>query len=138
VDYDTISAEVRRLSYDLLGAAQTAVAAEQARLRRLAAEIKDDVSRRSALARIDALPGLVAGPRLGTSPQYEQAVALVGRAHGLTGPVTDRIAEARRIREAIGELARQAPTDESTTILRMNSTVARMIEDLEAGTRRRR
>jgi hypothetical protein len=135
MDYDTISAEVRRLSYALDGTDPAAVAAEQARLRELAAAIADEVSRRSALARVDALPRLIGGPRPGTSPQYEEASTLVGRAHGLTGPAVERIVEAGQIRARIAELADQAPASESTTILRMNSSIARLIEDLEAAGR---
>lgn len=135
MDYETVSAEVRRLSYDLRGAGEATVAAEQSRLRGLADQIEDEVSRRSAHARVEALPRLLGGPKLGTSPEYAEAVTLVGRAHGLTGPATQRLSEARQIRARIRELAGQAPANESAVILRMNSSVARMIDDLETGGR---
>lgn len=135
MDYHTISAEVRRLSYALEGAGDAAVAAEQTRLREQAAQIVDERSRRSALARVDALPRLIGGPHPGNSPQYQEASSLAGRAHGLTGSPAEQIAEAGRIHDRIAELAAEVPPDESTTILRMNSSIARMIEDLKAGRR---
>lgn len=138
MNYETVSAEVRRLSYDLRGADDATVAAEQARLRALADQIEDEVSRRSARARVDALPIRLAGPKLGTSPEYAEATSLAGRAHGLTslsGPAEQQLAEAHRIRTRIGELAHQAPAAEQMTILRMNSSVARVIAHLESGGR---
>lgn len=135
MDYEEVSAEVRRLSHELRDAVPAQIGAEQARLRELAATIEDDVSRRSALARVSALPRLIGGPRPGSSPQYDEATNLAGRAHGLVGTPQERIAEATRLRHRIAELAAQAPVAESGAILRMNGSITRLIADLEASGR---
>ena len=89
MDYDTISAEVRRLSYALDGADPAAVAAEQARLRELAAGIADEVSRRSALARVDALPRSVSQLTASSKGQRRgnRSVVTIGPAYTTSGPV---------------------------------------------------
>ncbi len=135
MDYEEVSAEVRRLSHALRDATPAEIEAEQARLRAAAETIGDDVSRRSALARVSALPRLIGGPRPGSSPQYDEATSLAGRAHGLVGTPEERIAEAARLRERITELAAQAPVQESGAILRMNGSISRLIADLEASGR---
>lgn len=135
MDYEEVSAEVRRLSHELRDATPDQITAAQDRLRGMAATIGDDVSRRSALARVSALPRLIGGPRPGTSPQYDEATSLAGRAHGLVGTPAERIAEAARLRDRITELAAQAPVGESGAILRMNGSITRLIADLEASGR---
>ena len=142
MDYEEVSAEVRRLAQELRDAGPARVDAEQTRLRELAATIQDDVSRRSALARVSALPRLIGGPHPGSSPQYVEATSLAGRAHGLAGRAhgsggsfEERVAEAARIRDRIAELAAQAPAGESGTILRMTGSITRLIGDLEASGR---
>ena len=135
MDYEEVSAEVRRLAQELRDAGPARVGAEQTRLRELAATIHDDVSRHSALARVAALPRLIGGPHPGSSPQYVEATSLAGRAHGLVGSSEERIAEAVRIRERIAELATEAPAGESGTISRMTGSITRLIGDLEASGR---
>jgi hypothetical protein len=131
VNYEIIDAEVVHLIYELQTADDETIASHQARLRAMAEQIPDDLWRRRALQRVGTLPELIR-PRLGTSPQYSQAVTLVGRAHGLEGPVDERIAEVKRTKRLVAELARQAPRHEYMTIMRMNSSLVRMIERLES------
>lgn len=131
MDYDTIDAEVRQLIYELLDADDEVIASHQARLRVMAEQIPDDLWRRRALQRVGTLPALIR-PNLGTSPQYSEAVTIVGRAHGLQGPADERLAELRRTKSRVAELARQAPRDEYMTIMRMNSSLKRLIQRLES------
>lgn len=132
MDYETIRAEVVELSYRLWDADDETIAEHQARLQALAEQIPDELWRRRALQRVRKLPQLVR-PRLGSSPQYSQAVTLVGRAHGLEGPVEARIAELDRTMTQVAELARQAPRSEYMAILRMNSSLKRLIAHLASG-----
>jgi hypothetical protein len=131
MDYETIDAEVADLVYQLQTADQETIAAHQTRLRAMAGQIADELWRRRALQRVDKLPELIR-PRPGTSPEYSRAVTLVGRAHGLEGPVEARIAELERTKQLVAELARQAPPGEYLTIMRMNGSLVRMIERLES------
>jgi hypothetical protein len=133
MDYDAVDAEVQELSYTLRDADAATVTAEVDRLRGLAGQIADETARRRALARIERLPQLIAGPPVGTSPQYERATQLVGAAHSAQGTPDDRIAFAERATAELTRLAGEAPPNEAGTILRMNSSLARLIEDLRAG-----
>lgn len=131
MDYETLSAEVLRLADSLHDADDATVAAEVRRLKGLAAQIPDEMSRTHALARAERLPELIAGPRVGSSEQYERAVQLMGEAHGFEGTPEERIAFADDAATKIAALAEQAPARESMTILRMNSSLARLIEELQ-------
>jgi hypothetical protein len=130
MDYDTVDAEVRELAHRLSDPDDPALATETERLTALAEQIEDDVWRQRALARVRRLPDLVAGPQTGASPQYAEASALVADAIAATGSPAERIAEAERTAAAVAALADHAPVRESLTILRMNSTLARLIEEL--------
>ncbi len=128
MDYETIDAELQELTFTLRGADEAVVKANMTRLRGMAEQISDDQWRRRALQRIEKLPALIAGPQPGKSPQYSEAVILVARVHGDERPLPERIAEAERTKAKVAELARQAHSDERMTILRMNSSIARLIE----------
>jgi|SRR6266508_1520717 hypothetical protein len=133
MDYDTIEDEIQDLIWDLQDADQATIAGHVGRLRAKAVHITDDRWRQNALERIDALPRLVAGPPLGRSPQYSQAVRLAAQVHGATGSIEERIAAAERTATEIAELARRAPADEYMVIKRMNSSIARIIDALRRG-----
>ena len=130
MDYDTVDAEVRELAHKLSDPDDPALATETARLTELAEQIVDEVWRQRALARVRRLPDLIAGPQTGTSPQYDEASALVAEALGATGSPAERIEQAERTAATVAGLADQAPVPESGTILRMNSALARLIEEL--------
>lgn len=130
MDYQTVDTQVRALSDSLRGADQATIAAEVDRLKNLAALIPDDLWRARALARAERLPEMVTGPPAGTSEQFERAVQLQGQAASAQGSTQERIAVAEAAIRAIAELADQAPAREAGTILRMNSSLARLIEEL--------
>jgi hypothetical protein len=130
MDYQTVDAQVRALSDSLRGADQATIAAEVDRLTNLAALIPDELWRARALARAARLPELITGPSAGTSEQFERAVQLQGQAVSAQGSPQERIAVAESAIRAIAELAEQAPEREAATILRMNSSLARLIEEL--------
>jgi hypothetical protein len=132
--YEAIDAEVRRLTTALRDAPESAVAAEQDRLRQRAAEITTDLWRSRALRRIDELARLVAKPGIGSSPEYRQANALAGRVLAQThDDPAGRIAEAEQAIAEIDELARHAPGEESMVIRRLNSPLLRLVEQLRLG-----
>lgn len=137
MDYDTVDAQVRELSDSLQGADHATVAAEVSRLKGLAAKIPDALWRARALARVDRLPELISGPAAGASAQFERAAGLVGDVMGAQGSPEERIAAAERAIREIADLAEQAPAEESGTILRMNSSLARLIEELRIDGRQR-
>lgn len=128
VDYDDVDAQVLALADSLQGADEATVAAEVDRLKALAEQITDDRSRELAVIRAGKLPELISGPQPGTSPQYWRASTLLAQVLSDHGSAADQIAHAERVKAEIGELARQAPRRESMTILRMNSTLMRLIE----------
>ena|SRR5690349_5476180 len=130
MDYEALSAEVLLLSDRLDDADEATVAAEVERLTALAAQIPDDFSRMRAMARVASLPELIWGPAVGQSEQYEEAVHLVGSAMSASGTPAERIALADQVATKIADLAAAAPPRESGTILRMNSSVARLILEL--------
>jgi len=132
MDYETVNEQILNLAWDLRTADDATVADHQARLRLMAEQITDDLWRRRALQRVNKLPELIRGPQPGKSPEYSQAVSLVGRAHGLEGPTDERIAELKRTKRMVADLARQAPRNEYMTIMRMNSSLVRLIEWLES------
>jgi predicted RNase H-like nuclease len=132
VQYETVEAELQRLIDNLYGAAPAVVRAETDRLRALAEQVQDERGRERALFRAAQLPRLVAGPLTGTSPQYEQAQFLLGRALAGTGPAETRIPEIERIINQIGDLANQAPSREAGAIRRTTSTLLRLIDELRA------
>ncbi|MFI5697522.1 hypothetical protein ACIA58_37035 [Kribbella sp. NPDC051586] len=128
VDYDSVDAQVRELADSLRDADEATVAAEVTRLTALAEQIADERSRNLAVIRAGKLPELIRGPQPGTSPQYERAASLVTQVVNDQGPAADQIDHAERAITEIGALARQAPPRELRTILRMNSTLKRLIE----------
>jgi hypothetical protein len=130
VDYETVETELQRLVDDLYDADPATIQAQTTRLRRLAERIDDDTWRHRAIRRAEQLPSLVAGPPAGTSEQYRRAEQLLGEAMGGQGPVDARIARVEQITRAIWELAQQAPAQEAGAIMRMNNSLARLIEDL--------
>ncbi|MFC0627717.1 hypothetical protein [Kribbella deserti] len=130
MDFETVDTQVRALSESLHGADEATIAAEVDRLKNLAALIPDDLWRARALARAERLPELITGPTAGTSEQFERAVQLQGEAMSAQGSPQERMAVAEAAIRAIAELADQAPAREAGTILRMNSSLARLIEDL--------
>lgn len=132
LDYDAADAQVLALSDALRGADAATVAAEVTRLKYLAAQITDEYSRRRALIRVEKLPELIHGPRPGTSPQYDRATRLVGQVMSGSGTPGERVDQAERAITEIGALAQQAPARESGTIMRMNSSLTRLIEALRA------
>jgi hypothetical protein len=131
VDYDTVDAQVRELSDSLQGADRATVAAEVSRLRGLAARIPDQLWRARAMARVDRLPELISGAAAGGSEQFERATQLVGDVMGAQGSPDERIAAAELAIREIATLADHAPAEESGTILRMNSSLARLVEELQ-------
>ncbi|MGW7682093.1 hypothetical protein ACWGID_15215 [Kribbella sp. NPDC054772] len=128
MDFDTVDAQVIALAESLREADEATVAAEVARLKALAEQIDDERSRRLALIRAQKLPELISGPKAGTSPEYWRAASLVTQVVNDSGSPADQIAHAERAIREIGTLARQAPRREFRTILRMNSTLKRLIE----------
>ncbi|HZX05042.1 hypothetical protein [Kribbella sp.] len=130
VDYDTVDAQVLALADSLSEADDATVAAEVARLKALAEQIPDEDDRRLAVIRVQKLPELIRGPQPGTSSQYWRAASLVTQAVNDNGSTADRIAHAERAKSEIAALSEQAPVRESMTILRMNSTLVRLIERL--------
>jgi hypothetical protein len=73
------------------------------------------------------------GAQPGASPQYWQAARLVTQVVNDKGSAADRIAHAERAKSEIAALSKQAPVRESLTILRMNSTLVRLVERLREG-----
>jgi hypothetical protein len=130
VNFDAVEAQVRELSVSLRGADEATVAAEVARLKELASRITDEQSRSLALIRAEKLPEFISGPKPGTSPQYWRAAELVTEVVNSKGSPADRIAAAEQAKSEIAALSKQAPQRESMTILRMNSTLVRLIERL--------
>jgi hypothetical protein len=128
VRYDDVDAQVLDLADELQDADEATIAGEVARLTALAEQIEDESSRRRAVIRAQKLPELIRGPRPGSSPQYRQASTLLAQVLNNHGPAADQIAHAERVQAEIGALARQAPPRESRTILRMNSTLQRLVE----------
>jgi hypothetical protein len=135
VEYDLIEAELQRLADTLYGAEPAAIQAESDRLRQLAEQIDDELWRRRAVVRATQLPSLVAGPAGGSSDQFRYAEQLAGQALNVQGTAEERIAEVERIMQQIGELSEQAPRQESTAILRLNTPLARLVEHLRQGAR---
>lgn len=138
VQYDDVDAQVLGLADSLQGADEATVGAEVARLKTLAEQIADERSRQLALIRVQKLPELIRGPRPGTSPEYWRASTVLAQVINDKGSPAEQIAHAERAIAEIGELSRQAPLRESRTILRMNSTLKRLIdrrrrEGLEGG-----
>lgn len=130
-----MDAQVRELSDSLQGADRATVAAEVSRLRGLAALIPDELWRARAVARVDRLPELISGPAAEGSEQFERATQLVGEVMGAQGSPDERIAAAELAIREIATLADQAPAEESGTILRMNSSLARLVEELRVDSR---
>lgn len=128
VRYDDVDAQVLDLADELQDADEATVAAEVARLTALAEQIEDESSRRRAVIRAEKLPELIRGPQPGTSSEYWRAAALVTQVVNDEGTSTEQITHAERAITEIGALARQAPRHEFRTILRMNSTLKRLIE----------
>ncbi|MFG1906420.1 hypothetical protein [Kribbella sp. NPDC048928] len=132
MDYETLDAEIRALSDRMEDADEATIAAEVERLKRLAAQIPDELGRARGLARAERLPELIVGPAPGTSEQYLRATHLLGIAMGSDGTPAERIDLAERTATEIALLAEAAPYRESNTILRMNSALARLIHELSA------
>ncbi|TDW15721.1 hypothetical protein EV650_7213 [Kribbella kalugense] len=130
MDFEAFDAQLLELADSLLGADEATVTAEVARLKALAEQITDERSRRLALIRAEKLPQLIEGPKPGTSPQFQRASALVAQVLGDKSSPAERIAHAGRAKAEIAALSKQAPPRESMTILRMNSTLVRLIERL--------
>ncbi|MFD7160247.1 hypothetical protein ACFV9C_37050 [Kribbella sp. NPDC059898] len=130
VDYDAVNAQVKSLAESLRGADDATVSAEMERLERLAEQIADEASRTMALIRVRKLPELINGPKAPTSPEFWRASTLLAQVLVDKGTPAERIAHAERVKREIGELSRQAPVRESMTVLRLNSTLARLIERL--------
>ncbi|GAA1586514.1 MULTISPECIES: hypothetical protein [Kribbella] len=128
VDYDTVDTQVRALADSLGEADEATVAAEVSRLKALAEKIADEDDRRMAVIRVEKLPELISGPQPGTSPQYWRAASLVTQVINDKGTPAEQIEHAERAVSEIGTLARSAPEREFRTILRMNSTLKRLIE----------
>jgi hypothetical protein len=128
VDYDAFDAQLLELADSLQGADEATVAAEVARMKALAEQISDERSRGHALIRAGKLPELINGPKPGTSPQYWRATTLMAQVINDEGSSSDQIEHAERVITEIGALARQAPPREFRTILRMNSTLKRLID----------
>jgi hypothetical protein len=128
VDYDAFDAQLIELADSLRGADEATVAAEVARMKAMAEQITDERSRDLALIRAGKLPELISGPQPGTSPQYWRASTLLTQVINNPGSAADQIDHAERTITEIGALARQAPRREFRTILRMNSTLKRLIE----------
>jgi hypothetical protein len=132
VDFDAFDAQLLALADSLQGADEATVAAEVVRMKAVAEQIEDDRSRRLALIRAEKLPEFVGGAQPGTSPQFERASTLVAQVLADEGTPAERIAHAERAKAEIATLSEQAPPRESMTILRMNSTVVRLIERLRS------
>lgn len=130
--YDAIDALVRQLTIELREAPASTTAAEQNRLRATARLIDDDLWRLRAFRRIDELASLVEAPELGRCSQYRQASEIAGRVLAGQGPAEERRADAERAIIAIGELVRRAPDEESLAILQINSTLARLVDQLSS------
>jgi len=128
VRYDDVDAQVMDLADELQDADEATVAAEVARLTALAEQIEDESARRRAVIRAEKLPELIRGPQMPGSPEYRQASTLLAQVLNDQGPAADQIAHAERVQAEIGTLAQAAPPRESRTILRMNSTLQRLIE----------
>lgn len=134
MDYDAVNAQVKSAAESLRGADERTVAAEVERLEALAEQIADEDSRTMALIRVRKLPELISGPKAPTSPEFQRASTLLAQVLVDKGTPAERIAHAERVKSQIGELSRQAPVRESMTILRLNSTLARLIERLRRQT----
>jgi hypothetical protein len=128
VEYDDVDAQVMALADSLQGADEATIAAEVARLKALAEQIADERSRQLALIRVQKLPDLIRGPQPGTSSEYWRAARLVTQVVNNKGTRAEQIDHAERAIREIGDLARQAPQREFRTILRMNSTLKRLIQ----------
>jgi hypothetical protein len=130
VDFDAFDAQLLELAGSLRGADEARVAVEVVRMKALAEQIADDRYRQLALVRAEKLPEFVNGAQPGTSPQFERASTLVAQVLVDKGSPVERIAHAERAKAEIAALSKQAPPRESMTILRMNSTLVRLIERL--------
>jgi hypothetical protein len=130
VDFEAFDAQLLELADGLEGADDATVAAEIVRLKALAEQIPDERLRRLALIRVEKLPEFINGPKPGTSPQYQRASTVLGQALADNSSPDKRIAHAERAMTEIAALSGQAPPRESMTILRMNSSLARLIERL--------
>lgn len=128
VDFEAFDAQLLELADGLVGADDATVAAEIVRLKGLAEQIPDERLRRLALIRVEKLPEFINGPQPGSSSEYWRAAGLVTQVINDKGTPTEQIAHAERAITEIGALARQAPRPEFRTILRMNSTLKRLIE----------
>ncbi|MGW5193533.1 hypothetical protein ACWEOO_30075 [Kribbella sp. NPDC004138] len=128
VRYDDVDAQVLSQADALRGADEATVAAEVDRLKALAEQIPDERDRRLALIRAAKLPELINGAPAPTSPEFARASMLLAQVLGNKGSAADQIAHAERVKTEIAELSRQAPPRESRTILRLNSTLKRLIE----------
>lgn len=128
MDFDDFDAQLLELADSLEGADEATIAGEIVRLKALAAQIPDERSRRLALIRAEKLPEFVNGAQPGRSPQFERASTLVAQVLVDKGSPAERIAHAERAKAEIAALSEQAPARESMTILRMNSTLVRLIE----------
>ncbi|MEU4607709.1 hypothetical protein AB0F43_32380 [Kribbella sp. NPDC023972] len=130
--FHAVDAEVRQLALRLSGADQVTVAVQSARLRHQAEQIQDALWRRRAIARVEGLPAMAAGPRGGTSPEFRVAERLVARGISLQGRAPERLSELRRLSDEIAVLAGHAPVREASAVRRMNNTLNRLIAELEA------
>ncbi|MEV4260475.1 hypothetical protein [Kribbella sp. NPDC049584] len=128
MDYDAFDAQLLELADSLRGADEATIAAETARMKALAEQIPDERSRGHALIRAKKLPDLITGPKPGTSPEYWRASTLMAQVINNESSPSEQIEHAERAIREIGALARQAPPRESRTILRMNSTLKRLID----------
>ncbi|TCC10391.1 hypothetical protein [Kribbella soli] len=132
MDFETFDARLLELADSLQGADETTVAAEAVRMKASAEQIADERSRRLALIRVQKLPEFISGPKPGTSPEYWRAAGLLAQVVNDKGSAADRIAHAERAKSEIAALSKRAPARESMTILKMNSTLVRLIERLRS------
>jgi hypothetical protein len=132
VEFEDFDAQLLELAESLQGADEATVAAGIVRMKALAEQIPDERSRRLALIRAEKLSEFVNGAQPGTSPQFERASTLVAQVLAGVGSPAERIANAERAKAEIAALSEQAPARESMTILRMNSTLVRLIERLRS------
>ena len=123
ITFEDVERELQRQVSGLYGADPATIRIASDRLRRMAERVEDELWRKRAIQRAEQLPSLVAGPRGGSSPQYQEAERLLGLAISTTGT---SLAELDAIAERIAQLSEQAPDTEAMAILRMNSTLARL------------
>ena len=128
VQYDDVDKQVLALADSLQGADVATVAAEVARLKALAEQIGNERDRRLATIRAEKLPELINGAPSPSSPEFSRASMLLAQVLADKGSAAEQIAHAERVTTEIGELARQAPPREFRTILRLNSTLKRLID----------